>query len=603
MSGIVGIFHRDGTPVADATLRSMTDFLAYRGPDGQDGWLAREVGFGHTLLKTFAEPICQKQPTQLESLWITADVRLDSKTELVEKLNAKGRRTDERTCDAQLILHAYTVWGTGCVEHLRGDFAFAIWESVSKTVFCARDHFGIKPFYYAHLGKVFIFSNTLNCLRQHAAVTNELNEEAIGDFLLFGWNYNERTTSFRDIQRLPAGHSLLVSSDGVQMKRYWDLPTQERIRYSRREDYVHNFMDLFKAAVVDRLPPDRAAILLSGGLDSGAVAAVARAYSKSRGGSPSIRSFTVGYDHLVPDGEGFYARRSAQYLGIPNEYLALDDVELFEKWDDIEYRYPEPSADPFYAKKIRLYSRIALHSRVALSGEGADNLMYFQMWPYVKDLRRRGEWSRLIVETFRFLWIRPLPWLGVARRIQRLFGRPGEGLRIPPWIAPEFAKRARLNERLRERSRVLASGDRHEVRPKAYASMLSPQWTGFFESDDPGVTRYAVEPRYPFLDLRIVQYLLAIPVFPWAYKKKLLRDSMVDRLPEKLRLRPKTPVFVDPVITKLRKGGMKYISDRQSLTPQASVFVNPRKLATLCRSIDIEEVRAYCLDKWLRRIS
>lgn len=605
MSGIVGVFHRDGTPVNVDYLRSMIEFLAYRGPDGSGLWADNEIGLGHTLLNTSPETsgeVCQNQPTHMKSRWITADAHLDSKAELVTKLQSRGRRIEGNACDASLILHAYGAWGPECVEHLRGDFSFVIWDSTAKTLFCARDHFGIKPFYYAESGKAFIFSNTLNCLLKHSGVTTELNEEAIGDFLLFGWNYNERTTTFRHVQRLPAAHSLLVSADNSQMKRYWYPPTQERIRYSCHEDYIQNFMELFQAAVVDRLPADRAAILLSGGLDSGAVAAVASTYSKRRGGSPALRSFTVGYDHLIPDREGFYAQQTAQHLGIPNEYLALDDIELFEDWDDVNYRCPEPPADPFYAKKIRLYRRMALHSRVALSGEGADNLLYFQMWPHIKDLRHRREWSRLVFELSWFLWVRPLPWLGVARRIQGLVGNPGEGLRVPAWIAPDFAKRARLKERSKETRHFVVSGNRHEVRPKAHASMLNPQWTGFFESDDPGATRCPVEVRYPFLDLRIASYLLAIPVFPWAYKKKLLRDAMFNVLPEKLRLRPKTPVLVDPVMTKIRQKEIKFTNEHQPLTLQAFEFINPTKLNTSYSRMDPEEIRAYCLDKWLRGI-
>jgi asparagine synthase (glutamine-hydrolysing) len=602
MSGIVGIFHRDGAPLAPDQLRSMTDFLVYRGPDGQDIWQGSQVGFGHTLLNASQEPGPQKQPIHMQSRWITADVRLDSKADLTSKLQILGRRVDGHASDAELILHAYAVWGSGCVEHLRGDFSFALWDSVAKTLFCARDHFGIKPFYYTERSKAFIFSNTLDCLRRYAGVSGQLNEEAIGDFLLFGWNYNEGTTSFRDIQRLPAAHTLVVSRESFQTKRYWYPATQERIRYPRSDDYADNFMELFQAAVVDRLPSGHAGILLSGGLDSGAVAAVASAYSKSHGGVPCLRSYTVGYDSLIPDSEGFYARQSAEHLGIPNDYLPLDNIELFEKWDDVEYRCPEPSADPFYAKKIELYRRIALHCRVALCGEGADNLMYFQMWPYIKDLRRHREWSRLVFETAWFLWIRPLPWLGVARRIQRLFGKPGEGSRIPPWVAADFARRIRLEERCKERHHFLVGTDRHVLRPKAYASMLGPQWTGLFESDDPGVTRYPVELRYPFLDLRIVSYLLAIPVFPWIYKKKLLRDSMFQELPENVRLRRKTPRSADPVKTKIRETGIKCINSA-SLSPQAAEFLDPRKLANFYSRIGPEEIRACCLDRWLRGIS
>jgi asparagine synthase (glutamine-hydrolysing) len=576
----------------------MTDFLAYRGPDGQDIWIGSQVGFGHALLNTSEGLPAQKQPVHMESLWITADVRLDSKADLVRKLQTLGRRIEGQSSDAGLILHAYAAWGPGCVDHLLGDFSFAVWDSVAKTLFCARDHFGIKPFYYAEAGKVLIFSNTLNCLRTHTDITNEINEEAIGDFLLFGWNYNESSTSFRDIQRLPPAHWLLVSPEGLRVKRYWYPPTQDRIRYTRSEDYIDDFMELFQAAVVDRLPPDRAGILLGGGLDSGTVAAVAAAFSKSRRGSPSLRSYTAGYDRLIPDNDHWFALQTADYVGIPNEYLPLDNVRLLEKQECAGYNHPEPGTGLFFTTKIELYRRIAVHSRVALSGEGSDNLMHFQMWPYIKELSGHGEWTRLLFETAWFLWLRPFPWLGVARKAQSIFGKVSGDAEIPRWIAPEFAKRTRLKERWAQNHKLVFPSEGHAVRPKAHASMLIPQWAGLFESDDPGVTRYPVEVRYPFLDLRIVRYLLAIPVFPWAYKKYLLRKSMYKKLPETVRLRPKTPVLRDPIQAKIREMGVTRINEGP-LSPQAAEFISPG----FENLTGTDEIRAYSLRKWLEGIS
>jgi asparagine synthetase B (glutamine-hydrolysing) len=141
--------------------------------------------------------------------------------------------------------------------------------------------------------------------------------------------------------------------------------------------------------------------------------------------------------------------------------------------------------------------------------------------------------------------------------------------------------------------------ERHAVRPKGHASMLLPQWTAMFEMGDPGVTHLPLEVRYPFVDLRLVEYLLAIPVFPWTYKKNLSRKLMAGRLPREVLLRPKTPVPADPVTAKLR-------ISRNEL--QASVmlegpirqFVEPEKLHKLCDITERGELRPYCLDFWLK---
>lgn len=579
----------------------MTDFLAYRGPDRRDTWLGSQIGLGHTLLRTLEEPINDRQPMQMGSLWITADVHLDSTCDLTKKLENAGREVHAPASHASLVLHAYAAWGPRCVEHLRGDFSFGIWDRDARTLFCARDHFGIKPFYYAKLGSVFIFSNTLNCVRQHPRVTQQLNESAIGDFLLLGLNYNKATTTFQDISRLPPAHTLLVSSDKLEIRHYWYPPTQQRIRYARNEDYVERFTELLKTAVADRLGADRVGICLSGGLDSGSVVTITQEISRNQGGTPKVMSYTAGYDSLIPDDEHFYARELTDHLGISNRYLGLDKIQLFEKWEASEYRLPEPVENPMSAGLLEYFKIISLDCRVALSGEGADNLMYFQMWPYIKDLVRNQQWSRLAADTAWFLWIRPFPWLGISSRIQSFVGKVKGQTGFPAWIAPEFVKREGLAERWKQCTGSGLPQEQHSRRTWAHASMLLPQWTNLFESQDPGVTHCAVEVRYPFLDLRIVEYLLAIPAFPWTYKKKLLREAMKTKMPERLRLRPKTPLSADPIAAKIRDRGREWIKNKP-LSERALKFVVPSMLDGFCVTIDVEQFRPYCLDLWLQSL-
>jgi asparagine synthase (glutamine-hydrolysing) len=183
MSGIVGIVNLDQAPVDPPLLQRLTDFLAFRGPDAQETWTDRHVGLGHTALWTTFESERERQPSSLDGqVWITADARVDDRAGLIPQLESQGRTNLAEATDSELILHAYHAWGESCVEHLIGDFAFAIWDGRERHLFCARDHLGVKPFYYAQLGDSVIFSNTLDCIRQHPAVSDKLNEAAIGDF-------------------------------------------------------------------------------------------------------------------------------------------------------------------------------------------------------------------------------------------------------------------------------------------------------------------------------------------------------------------------------------------------------------------------------------
>ncbi|MGB8440799.1 MAG: hypothetical protein WCE26_15490, partial [Candidatus Acidiferrales bacterium] len=198
MSGIVGMYDRSGAPVDQTLLRALAHFLSYRGPDARETWSYGPVGLGHTMLRTSRESQIERQPASLGGrFWITADARIDCRAELQGKLaELETGLPRGGVTDSDLILRSYAAWGADCVQHLRGDFAFAIWDTHRKLLFCARDHFGIKPFYYSELGELFFFSNTLVCVRQHPEVSAELNDAAIGDFLLFGLNCDGATTTF-----------------------------------------------------------------------------------------------------------------------------------------------------------------------------------------------------------------------------------------------------------------------------------------------------------------------------------------------------------------------------------------------------------------------
>lgn len=603
MSGIVGIYHRDGAPVDRALLRALAQFLSYCGPDARDTWTDACVGLGHTLLTTTRESANERQPASLEGQWwITADVRLDARAELISELASAGCKADHTAADSELILHAYAVWSADCVEHLRGEFAFAVWDALKKTLFCARDHLGVKPFYFAEKGGLFLFSNVLDCVRLHPNVGAELNEAAIADFLMFGQNCDNATTTFRDIRRLPPAHSLTIDAGGLHTRRYWTPPTDGRIRYRHADDYVEHFQVLLQAAVADRLRTDRVTILLSGGLDSASIAAMARELAATAGSTSDLRAVTVVYESLIPDRDGVFARKVADFLGIPIRCLAVDHLQLFDRWDHPEITWPEPVDDPFFAGITDQFKMLAAESRVVLSGEGSDNLMHFEMWPYAKDMIQRREWAQFFAQVPRYFWMRPSPWPGVRRRVKGLFGLDPTAPALPKWIAPDFARRVNLEARWNEMGSD-ATRVRHPINPAAHASLGIPQWSKLFEHENPGVTRFPVEVRHPFLDLRVVNYLLALPPFPWFYEKMLLRAAMAGRLPETVRLRPKSPLAGDPLIAQLQMPGADWV-DHVHWTGEMDEFIDRFALEPLS-GVEISEkadslVRPICLNFWLQ---
>src|SRR5580704_11331832 len=225
MSGIFGIVDFGGESVDEAVLRDLTEQMAFRGPDRRQIRNEGPVGFGHALLDNTFESEQDHQPLSLDrEVWIVADARIDDQSTLIEALRSRGAIVANGACDAELIVRAYHVWGIDCVEQLMGDFAFAIWDGPHRRLMLARDQFGVTPMYYARLRDRIIFGNTLEVVRKYPGIRNDLNEDAVGDYLLIGHSIDLENTFFSQIRSVPPA-SRIVWDDGVQSppQRYWTL--------------------------------------------------------------------------------------------------------------------------------------------------------------------------------------------------------------------------------------------------------------------------------------------------------------------------------------------------------------------------------------------
>ena len=454
------------------------------------------------------------------------------------------------------ILRAYQTWGEDCVNHLIGDFAFAIWDERDQRFFCARDHFGVKPFFYTYIDNEFAFSTSLNELLHNPKVSDTLNETAIGDYLLFGVNQDLSTTIFKDIQRLPPGHTLTVANGSIKIRRYWSPETAKEIRYRNPESYVEHFSELLSQAVADRLPADRVAIMMSGGLDSTSIAAIARNQLKD------VQACTVVYDSLIPDEERHYSTVAANHLGISIEHLNADRYSLFDEQMPGDMDQPEPFLlSPLTGQFHDLLRLCANFGQVALTGYDGDAFM---------NERRPSRFR-------------------IRSRLNGLLGKRTPAPALPEWIDESFAKRTNLHERLNQPS----------VNP---ANPLNPICTALFEGYDPGATKLALEVRHPFMDVRLVEYLFSIPVHPWRRNKHILRQAMKDQLPGAVLNRPKTPLAGDPALQLARHASVRWL-DSFEVSPQLRAFVNlnrRRKLTDEDTSDGLwANLRVFALNYWL----
>ena len=200
MSGIAAILNHQGFDVDEELIIAMAALMTGRGPEYQQYWADDNIAMAHTLLSTTLESADENQPSTLDGkVWLSADIRIDARDELIGKIKTREANISASTTDDKLLLHAYRIWGVDCLEHIIGDFAFILWDSINQRLFCATDHFGVAPLYYASTSQGLCVSNTLNAIRLHPDISNELDELAIADYLLFRINENSKGTFFENI--------------------------------------------------------------------------------------------------------------------------------------------------------------------------------------------------------------------------------------------------------------------------------------------------------------------------------------------------------------------------------------------------------------------
>ncbi len=590
MSGFIGIFNTDESPVDSELLERLTGSLTFRGPDARAVWCQDSVGFGHTLFRTTWEAQYERQPFTLDQqVWIVADARVDARKDLVRELGCEPDVALNQTPDVELILRAYLKWGEACLEHMIGDFSFAIWDGRSRNLFCARDHFGVKLFYYAWIGTTFVFSNTIAALRLHPKVTNHLNESAIADFLLFDSNWTLDTTFFTDIQKLPAAHQFTLTATHFERRKYWQLVEPETMRFKNQGDYIEGFRERLDEAVSDRMRTDNVAISFSGGLDSTNMALASTTVTQRKGNHIKLKAFTGVYDSLIPDNERYYAGLAAKALKAPQEYLVNDAYRPYDGWE-CKFPRPEPYHSPGLLIETTFYKQSANFSRVLLYGEGADEVLKsFNLF----TLLRLDQSLQTLVDLCNSIFRHNVfpPWGTGLRAWWRSQWRTREipKPQLPKWLSKDFVARLSLTDRWRFRDPrndpldALATGSK--------VRFITPIWERICSNCDMGSHGIPIEVRFPYLDARVVLFGLGLPNMPWTCEKYLLRRLGRRILPDEIISRPKTGLRGDPVAQSLR-------CNKELLIKLSRLFLSP----ILEKILDVDEwrksLRETSFDTW-----
>jgi asparagine synthase (glutamine-hydrolysing) len=602
MSGFFGVARDNGEPFDPATYEKFAKRLEFRGRGTANVWTRPGSGLCYVAFHSPSRITLENEPAISNSReWIVGDIRLDGKNQLAAELRLSHSEL-QTDSDNKMLLRAWQKWGPDCLPKILGDFSFAVGDGSENTLWCARDFIGARPFFYAVAEGVFYFSNTLRALRGLPGISSELDPVFIGDFLLAGYCADLSRTVYRDIHRLPPGHRLKYHQGRLEVERFLSLPIEEPLYLKRSEEYLDAYLELLRQAVADRLPQHPTALYLSGGLDSGSVCAFAADLAKRQSRPNKLKAFTVSWQALFDDPEPRFATMTAKHLGLAHEIFEDPEVLPLE----IPFATPEPWGELFGGRAHKQYLRVAQYSTVVLAGEGGDDVLTGQAWPYLQTLRERREWVPMIRTFGGFLLSHgrfpPLRG-GFRARLHRVFWGEQPGEQFPKWISPELEQKANLRERFRELNRPALR--EHTVHPAAYAAFQSGYWSGFLETEDAGWTGVALETRTPLLDLRLLRFLLRLPPVPWCVDKELVRKAMQPYLPKAIVQRPKTTLVRDPVEAAQTDRGWRP-EYQKSPSSQIQSFVNWSSWSETLKSakglLSWDNLRPPALECWLKDI-
>ncbi|HLG54655.1 MAG TPA: asparagine synthase-related protein [Vicinamibacterales bacterium] len=601
MGCLVAILNADGAPIDVQLLRGLIDGPPYGDQNAMLVWTDGPVGLAFDPLGT---PHRRREVvpsfTVNQRQWGVMDGRLDDRAALVRRLESRTGRHLGSACDVVLLLTAYEAWGEDCVQYLLGDFSFSVWDAERRRLFCARDHFGVKPLYYARVGASLIVSNVLRSVRRHPAVSERLDDEAMGDFFLFGACLEPARTSFADVARLPPAHTLTCSwpHGAPRVSPYWTLQPGDELRYQDPGEYVEHYSSTLATSVSDRLREDRVGILMSGGLDSSSVAVTAAKILGPATAPAAIRAYTAVYDTVPEDEERHYSTLVARSLGFEIEHHAVDRYQWFERWNQ-DLLPPEPSTEPMTAMMADLLARASRYGAVVLTGDGGDPLL---LPSTVASQIGRVPLAPLAGDLWRSLWrVRALPPLGLRSALRRWL--PRQPIGVPAWLADSFLRGFDAHARWKEIGARRAAAD--HTRGAAFSDIIDPWWTSMFETHDPGATQRPVEVRYPFFDVRLVSLALTLPSYPWCVDKEILRTALRGRLPEEVRTRPKSPLAGDPH-TVHGRWTLRQATSAIEAAPAMASYVDVKKFLSTVRPegllTDAEPgtLAAVALATWLR---
>lgn len=544
------------------TIECMTATLSRRGPDAQGCWLSPRAALGHRRLIVIdpeggTQPMIYQAGAQTYAL--TYNGELYNFRELRSELESRGHVFRTRS-DTEVLLHAYREWGEECVHHFNGIFAFGLWDEQKQQLLLARDHLGVKPLFYAQRGSAFLFGSELKALLAHPEVKAEIDTTGLAE--LFGFRRALGSGVFRHVQELRAGHLLTVTPQRTRITRYWNL--QSALHPDDLPTAIERIRALLEDTVKRQLISDRPVVaMLSGGLDSSGLAALAASHFK-RAGKP-LHTYTIDFvdnaQHFrnVPSSSQdlHWAQRVAEHLGSQHHVITVDTPDLIENLLVPLHAHDLPNMGQMETSLYLLFQAMKKDATVTLSGESSDEIFGGYRWFHQEAV--------LAAPTFPWFVV-PGPWSGLL----------GSGAAAPTWLSQEAMAQIKPAEyKTRWYQEALAEVPRLEGEHPQAARMREIHYLNLIyflplmlDRKDRISMATGFEARVPYCDYRLVEYVWNIP---WEMKKVgnvekgILRQALAGMLPAEVQNRPKEsgfpPVQSPAYVEQIRQWALQILAD------------------------------------------
>lgn len=606
MCGITGLANlTSSTPILEAHLRQMLAMIRHRGPDQFGIYLDKNVGLGNARLSIIdlgggQQPISNEDGT----LWIVFNGEIFNYIELRPQLEARGHRFATNS-DTEVIVHLYEDYGPDCLNYLNGQFAIAIWDTQTQTLFLARDRVGVRPLFYTQTGGALIFGSEIKAILADPRTQAEIDPVSLEQVFTF-WSVQSPQTIFKNIREVPPGHYLLTRQGEVTIAPYWQLnfPPEEVLPTHTLDSYVEEFRSLLIDAAKIRLRADvPVGAYLSGGIDSSVIAAIIRNYSQTH-----LDTFSIAFTDPDFD-ESMYQYQMADHLGTEHQVIRATYEDIGRVFPDVVWHAETPLLRTAPAPMFLLSQLVRQNNyKVVLTGEGADE--FLAGYNIFKEAKIRRFWAKQPDSK-----LRPLLFKQLYRYIPNLAGGSsallasffGEGLKEVE--APDYSHAIRwrntsrtqrfFSEELRQAA-ASAGGNGHTLGyPSEFKQWGPLQQAQYLEVNtflspyllssqgDRMAMAHAVEGRFPFLDYRVVEFCNNLPATLKLHgltEKYLLKKVAQDWLPAEIWQRPKRPYRAPIQRSFFGEKAPNYV--RELLSPQMIVSGGMFKPSAVSQLVD-----------------